>query len=93
MGQGPNSTHELVEGSKRTPSKGDRIELLLPGMGVPLRGTLFYVDELQVLVKWDTTRRDHQRDPGQSRRSRHELALATDIRFANRERGILGATL
>jgi hypothetical protein len=61
MGQGPNSTHELVEGSKRTPSKGDRIELLLPGMGVPLRGTLFYVDELQILVKWDNGRSESLR--------------------------------
>jgi hypothetical protein len=38
------------------PSKGDRIELLRPRMGVRMRGTVFYGDELQVLVKWDDGR-------------------------------------
>ena len=38
------------------PTKGDRIELLQPRMGVPVRGTVFYVDELQMLVKWDDGR-------------------------------------
>jgi hypothetical protein len=57
----PKTTHELVEGSERTPSKGDRIELLLPRMGVHLRGTLFHVDELQILVKWDNGRSESLR--------------------------------
>ena len=37
-----------------TPRQGDRIELLR--MGVPVRGTVFYVDRLQMLVKWDDGR-------------------------------------
>jgi hypothetical protein len=36
--------------------KGDRIELLLPRLGVPVRGTVYYVDQLQILVKWDDGR-------------------------------------
>jgi hypothetical protein len=35
------------------PGKGDRIELLRPRTGVRRRGTVFYADELQVLVKLD----------------------------------------
>jgi hypothetical protein len=35
------------------PSKGDRIELLSSQTGVRMRGTVFYADQLQVLVKWD----------------------------------------
>jgi hypothetical protein len=57
----PKTTHELVEGSERPPRKGDRIELLLPRLGVPLRGTLFHVDELQILVKWDNGRSESLR--------------------------------
>ena len=45
------------------PTKGDRIELLQPRMGVPARGTVFYVDELQILVKWDDGRSESLR-PG-----------------------------
>jgi hypothetical protein len=37
-----------------TPNEGDRIELLR--MAVPVRGTVFYADELQMLVKWDDGR-------------------------------------
>ena len=37
-----------------TPDKGDRIELLRKG--VPVRGTVFHADELQMLVKWDDGR-------------------------------------
>jgi hypothetical protein len=37
----------------RIPQKGDRIELLEPRTGVHRRGTVFYVDQLQILVKWD----------------------------------------
>jgi hypothetical protein len=35
------------------PAKGQRIELLRPETGVLLRGTVFYSDHLQILVKWD----------------------------------------
>jgi hypothetical protein len=35
------------------PSKGDRIVLLRTQTGVQLRGTVFYSDQLQILVKWD----------------------------------------
>ena len=38
------------------PRKGDRIELILPRLGTTRRGTVFYVDELQILVKWDDGR-------------------------------------
>jgi hypothetical protein len=40
------------------PSKGDRIELFRTEMGVRvrLRGTVFYSDQVQVLVKWDDGR-------------------------------------
>ena len=33
--------------------KGQRIELLREQIGVRLRGTVFYCDHLQILVKWD----------------------------------------
>jgi hypothetical protein len=42
-----------------TPDKGDRIELLR--MGVPVRGTDFYADELQMLVEWDDGRSESLR--------------------------------
>ena len=35
------------------PSKGDRIELLRTRMGIRLTGTVYYADQLQILVKWD----------------------------------------
>jgi hypothetical protein len=38
------------------PSKGDRIELLRTETGLHLRGTVFYSDQLQILVKWDNGR-------------------------------------
>jgi hypothetical protein len=38
------------------PQRGDRVELLRPRMGVRIRGTVFYADQLQVLVKWDDGR-------------------------------------
>jgi hypothetical protein len=38
------------------PAKGDRIELVQPRMGVRVRGTVFYSDQLQILVKWDDGR-------------------------------------
>jgi hypothetical protein len=35
------------------PKKGDRIERLHPTSGALQRGTVYYVDQLQILVKWD----------------------------------------
>ena len=39
-----------------TPNRGDRIELLQRRLGVPVRGTVLYSDQLQMLVKWDDGR-------------------------------------
>jgi hypothetical protein len=36
--------------------KGDRIEPILPPHGARARGTVYYVDQLQILVKWDDGR-------------------------------------
>ncbi len=58
-------THEKRE-NERIPGKGERIELLRPRLGVLLRGTVFYSDELQVLVKWDDGRSESLR-PGVGR--------------------------
>jgi hypothetical protein len=41
--------------------KGDRIELRLPRLGLPVRGTVYYVDDLQILVKWDDGRSESLR--------------------------------
>jgi hypothetical protein len=38
------------------PMKGDRIELVEPRAGVRVRGTVFHVDQVQILVKWDDGR-------------------------------------
>ena len=35
------------------PSKGDRIQLLRTQTGIHLSGTVYYSDQLQILVKWD----------------------------------------
>jgi hypothetical protein len=58
-------THD--EGSL-LPSKGDRIELFRTEMGVRVRlcGTVFYSDQVQVLVKWDDGRSQSLR-PGSDR--------------------------
>jgi hypothetical protein len=55
-------THEN-KGQELIPGKGERIELLRPRMGVRMRGTVFYSDELQILVKWDDGRSESLR-PG-----------------------------
>lgn len=52
--------------NKDIPRKGARIELLRPRLGVRLRGTVFYSDQLQVLVKWDDGRSESLR-PGVDR--------------------------
>jgi hypothetical protein len=51
------------EGGGRIPVKGDRIELLRPRTGVRVRGTVFHVDQVQILVKWDDGRSESLR-PG-----------------------------
>ena len=38
------------------PRKGDRIELRGGRLGVCVRGTVFYSDHVQILVKWDDGR-------------------------------------
>jgi hypothetical protein len=38
------------------PKKGDRIELVQARAGVRRQGTVFHVDQLQILVKWDDGR-------------------------------------
>ncbi len=52
--------------SARIPNKGERIELLRRQMGVRLRGTVFYSDHVQILVKWDNGRSQNLR-PGVDR--------------------------
>jgi len=50
------------------PNKGDRIELFRTETGVRQRlvGTVFYVDHVQILVKWDDGRSQSLR-PGAER--------------------------
>jgi hypothetical protein len=48
------------------PSRGHRIERLEPRQGHRLRGTVFYSDDLQILVKWDDGRSQSLR-PGVDR--------------------------
>ena len=49
------------EGHGRIPQKGDRIELLQPRTGVRCRGTVYHVDQVQILVKWDDGRSESLR--------------------------------
>ena len=49
------------QGWEQIPRTGDRIELLLPRLGLGPRGTVFYADELQILVKWDDGRSESLR--------------------------------
>jgi hypothetical protein len=48
--------HDHGDDGSRLPGKGDRIELLRTETGVRPRGTVFYSDQLQILVKWDNGR-------------------------------------
>jgi hypothetical protein len=61
----PTMTHEEHE-NEEIPRKGDRVEFLQPRMGVRVRGTVFYSDQLQILVKWDDGRSESLR-PGVDR--------------------------
>jgi hypothetical protein len=45
----------------RIPRQGDRIELVHPRLGIYPRGTVYYVDDLQILVKWDDGRSESLR--------------------------------
>jgi len=47
-----NAGHKGEE-SSGIPSKGDRIQLLRTRTGIRLSGTVYYSDQLQILVKWD----------------------------------------
>ena len=55
------SRSEQQHRHQEIPRKGDRIELCLPRLGIRPRGTVFYVDDLQVLVKWDDGRSESLR--------------------------------
>jgi hypothetical protein len=44
------------DGPSPIPSKGDRIELVGTRLGVRVRGTVYYSDQIQVLVRWDNGR-------------------------------------
>lgn len=59
------AAHGNQEGP-RIPSKGDRIELRRTQTGIRVRGTVFYSDQLQILVKWDNGRSQSLR-PGVDR--------------------------
>ena len=50
--------------SERIPNKGERVEA--PRKGILLRGTVYYSDQLQILVKWDNGRSESLR-PGRDR--------------------------
>jgi len=43
------------------PARGDRIELLHSRLGIRRRGSVFYSDQLQILVKWDDGRSESVR--------------------------------
>ena len=62
---GRNLAH-LFEGPHGVPKKGDRIELLERRTGIHPRGTVFHVDQVQSLVKWDDGRSESLR-PGVDR--------------------------
>jgi hypothetical protein len=49
--------------AQRTPRSGDRIELAERRLGVATRGTIQYVDDFQILIKWDDGRSQNLR-PG-----------------------------
>jgi Domain of unknown function (DUF4314) len=56
-------TAHFAHENSPVPNRGDRIELLHPRMGVLPRGTVFHVDQVQILVKWDDGRSESLR-PG-----------------------------
>lgn len=58
--QRSDSRHEQ-DRHQQIPQKGERIERRLPRLGIRPRGTVFYADELQVLVNWDDGRSESLR--------------------------------
>jgi Domain of unknown function (DUF4314) len=54
------------ENRELVPMKGDRIELVRSRAGVHTRGTVYHVDQVQILVKWDDGRSEALR-PGVDR--------------------------
>ena len=52
---GQNAAH-LSKEPCGVPNKGDRIERLAPRTGIRPQGTVFHVDQVQILVKWDDGR-------------------------------------
>jgi hypothetical protein len=50
-----------AKSKQRVPCKGDRIQLRLPRLGLYPCATVYYVDELQILVKWDDGRSESLR--------------------------------
>jgi hypothetical protein len=63
MGQ---NAAEMFEEDHGVPKKGDRIELAERRAGVQRVGTVFHVDQVQILVKWDDGRSESLR-PGVDR--------------------------
>jgi hypothetical protein len=57
----PSESRHEHDRHEQVPRKGERIELLLPRLGIRPRGTVFYADGLQVLVKWDDGRSESLR--------------------------------
>jgi len=62
---GQNAAH-LSKEPRGVPRKGDRIELLEPRTGIRPQGTVFHVDQVQILLKWDDGRSESLR-PGVDR--------------------------
>jgi hypothetical protein len=52
-------------GQPRVPRIGDRIESRVPQFGRNVRGTIHYVDDLQVLIRWDDGRSQSLRRAGE----------------------------
>jgi hypothetical protein len=58
-----NDDHRGIPDHEGVPKKGDRIELRRSRAGVFPRGTVYHVDQVQILVKWDDGRSESLR-PG-----------------------------
>lgn len=63
MGQ---NAAQFPEEPHGVPKKGDRIERLAPRTGIRPQGTVFHVDQVQILVKWNDGRSESLR-PGVDR--------------------------
>ena len=74
-----------VRAGEEIPPKGARIERLESKMGLRERGTVFYSDQLQILVKWDRGRSQSLR-PGVDR-FRIIAGWANDAHDQGRELG------